>query len=338
MKRALLLLLLSGCAGVAPATWAFDPDAEEGVHKDVEIEWWYHWGFLTDADGGEWTLFTSFFRVSKAGYPSTRYFLYDLTDLKTGERSYRSAAGEEVLKLAQKLTGVKEFPRPHQVIPGAVAEKAGDPLKLRYGDDLLERTGPWQYLLKAGDVDLRLHAVSEPMAVEGTGLTGIHAPADMHYYTVPRLEATGTVRGKNAKGLFWYDHQWGRTWTDATIGWTWWGLHLDDGTNVNAYVLRNIQTGEILRSVCTRDKRVSKLTAKPLEYWESPSKTRYPVSWRLQAVGLDVRVEPIHKERESPILGEQESIWEGPVNVSGSARGRGYQELVSFARERRLGK
>ena len=337
MRRSLLALLLAGCAS-SPVPWAFDPDAEEGVHKDVEIEWWYHWGFLDDVDGGRWTLFTSFFRISKPGFQPSRYFLYDLTDLKTGERSYRSAAGDEVLQSARKLAGIQAFPRPHQVIPGPVAEKAGDPLRLKYGDDLLERTGPWEYRLKAGDVDVRLRATSEPMAVEGTGETGLNAPEDMRYYTVPRLEATGTVRGKSATGIFWYDHQWGKTWTDATIGWTWWGLHLDDGTDVNAYALRNIQTGEILRSVCTHGRRVSKLTAQPLEYWESPTKTRYPVSWRLRAVGLDVRVEPLWKERESPILGEQESIWEGPVKVTGSARGRGYQELVSFARERRLGK
>src|SRR5688572_31382194 len=123
MKRALLLLLVSGCAGVAPATWAFDPDAEEGVHAKVEIEWWYHWGFLSDEAGREWTLFTTFFRILKPGFPPSRYFLYDLTDLATGERSYRSAAGEEVLKVAQK-TGLREFPRPHQVIPGTVQEKA----------------------------------------------------------------------------------------------------------------------------------------------------------------------------------------------------------------------
>jgi predicted secreted hydrolase len=36
-----------------------------------------------------------------------------------------------------------------------------------------------------------------------------------------------------------------------------------------------------------------------------------------------------------PILGEQESIWEGPVRVTGSVTGRGFQELVSYARERK---
>jgi predicted secreted hydrolase len=337
LRSALLLLLLASCSASSPR-WAFDPDLEEGVHGDVEIEWWYHWGFLTDEDGRAWTCFSSFFRPTPKGYGAWRYFLYDLTDLSTGERRYRSAAGDEVLQLAKKLNGQTSFPPPHEVIPGPVLEKPGDDLRLRYGEDRLERTGRREYRLKVGEVDLVLRATSEAMAVEGTGLTGVKAPADMHYYTIPRLEATGTVRGKKATGIFWYDHQWGKEWTDPTIGWSWWGLQLDDGTNVNAYVLRELKTGTVLRAVCTHDARVSTLHAEPLEWWVSPTKTRYPVAWRLRAEGLDVRVDPMFKDRESPVLGEQESIWEGPIRVSGSATGRGYQELVSYARERRLSK
>jgi predicted secreted hydrolase len=337
MRRPLLLLaLLAGCSS-APR-WAFDPDREEGVHGEVDVEWWYHWGFLTDEDGREWTAFSAFFRTWKKGYAPSRYFIYDLTDLRTGERRYRSAAGEEIRRLSEQLSGKKELPRPHEVIPGEVLEKAGDDLSLRYGEDRLERTGRREYRLKVGEVDVRLRGASEAMAVEGTGLTGVKAPEDMHYYTIPRLEASGTVRGKKASGIFWYDHQWGKEWTDPGIGWSWWGLQLDDGRNVNAYALRNVRTGALLRSVCTQDGQVSTLVAEPLEWWTSPSKTPYPVAWRLRAEGLDVRVEPFFKDRESAILGEQESIWEGPVRVSGSSAGRGYQELVSYARERRLSK
>ncbi len=344
LLQLLFLLVMTAVAtfvvrhqGAPPAPrWAFDPDLEEGVHGAVEVEWWYHWGFLVDEDGVEWTCFSSFFRAWKQGFPQSRYFLYDLTNLKTGERRYRSAAGEEILRLARQLGGPKDLPRPHEVIPGEILEKAGDGLRLRYGDDRLERTGRREYRLKVGDVDLALRADSEAMAVEGTGLTGLAAPEDMHYYTIPRLKAEGTVRGRRASGIVWYDHQWGKQWTDPGVGWSWWGLHLDDGTDVNAYVLRDVKTGRVLRAVCTRGARVSTLTATPLEWWESATKTRYPVVWRLQAAGLDVKVEPYFMNRESAILGEQESIWEGPVKVSGSVGGRGYQELVSYARERRV--
>ncbi len=336
MKWLLLITLaVAGCAADPPARWAYDPHQEEGIHGNVEVEWWYHWGFLTDEAGNEWTAFSAFFRTWKKDLPITRYFLYDLTDLKNGVRNYRSAAGAEILPLVAALSGEAKLPHPHQVIPGKPLEKAGDPLKLRYGDDLLERTGESAYRLKVGEVDVTLKGLAEPMAVEGTGQTGIGRIEDMNYYTLPRLEATGTVRGVKAKGVFWYDHQWGATWTGPSIGWSWWGLQLDDGSHVNAYVLRDLKTKTMLRSVCTHDRRVYTLEAEALDHWDSRSKVRYPVSWRLKAGPLDLTIEPMFKDREVPVLGEQESIWEGPVKVTGSVTGRGYQELVSYARERK---
>ena len=132
----------------------------------------------------------------------------------------------------------------------------------------------------------------------------------MNYYTLPRLEATGTVRGVRAKGVFWYDHQWGATWTGPTIGWSWWGLQLDDGSHVNAYVLRDLKTKSMIRAVCTHDRRVSSLEAVPLDHWESRPRS----GTRSRGVSrrpLDLNVEPLFKERESAVLGEQESIWKG---------------------------
>jgi len=333
--RIVTLLALAGCASGNSFKWAFDPHQEEGIHDRVEVEWWYHWGFLTDETGKEWCAFSSFFRTWKEKFPVTRYFLYDLTDLTQGSRTSRSAAGAEILPYVAALSGEAKLPPPHEVIPGKPLEKPGDPLRLRYGDDLLERTGHAAYRLKVGDVDVALKAVAEPMAIEGTGLTGIGRAEDMNYYTLPRLEATGTIRGVKAKGVFWYDHQWGATWTGPTIGWSWWGLQLDDGSHVNAYVLRDLKSKKVLRAVATHDRSVYELEATPVDYWESRTKVRYPVSWKLKAGPLDLKIEPMMLDRETPVLGEQESIWEGPVKVSGSVSGRGYQELVSYARERR---
>jgi predicted secreted hydrolase len=322
-------------AGLLASCAAYDIHEEEGIHGEVEVEWWYHWGYLTDDAGGEWACFSSFFRLWKKGIPLTRYLLYDLTDMKTGERSYRSSVGEEFTAILRSVGLKPKIPPPHTPIPGAPLEKAGDPLKLTYGADTLEQVGRGAYRLRVGDVEVTLRALSEPMAVEGTGLTGITTPETMHYYTFPRLEAEGSVRGKKAKGLFWYDHQWGSSWVGPSMGWSWWGLQLDDGTNVNAYVLRDVKSGSILRAVCTHDWRVYPLEATPLAWWESRLKIRYPVAWALKAGPLDLNIAPFHEDRESIVLGEGETIWEGPVRVTGSAGGRGFQELVGYGREQK---
>jgi len=119
----LLLLVLVGCS-TDQVNWAFDPHQEEGVHGNVEIEWWYHWGFLTDENGNEWAAFSSFFRTKSRKLPVTRYFLYDLTDLKSGKRSQRSAAGAELLPLVALAGGPAKLPPPHEVIPGLPATAA----------------------------------------------------------------------------------------------------------------------------------------------------------------------------------------------------------------------
>jgi predicted secreted hydrolase len=330
---AALILLFAGCAPTS--NFAFDPDAEEGVHGGVEVEWWYHYGFVTDDAGGDWAIFSSFFRAQRKGVPLSRYLLYDLLDLKSGAHDYRSRLGTEAMPLFSLGSGKNTLAPPHGVIDGVPLEKAGDPLKLVYGEHTLEQTGRRAYRLRTGDVDLELRAVSEPMPVEGTGLTGVARPEEMRYYTIPRLEAKGTVKGRAARGTLWYDHQWGAGWTGPGHGWAWWGLQLEDGTDVNAYVLRETPSGAVRKAVLTRGSRVFALEAEPLEWWESPRRIRYPVSWRLAGGGLELKVEPCKLNREVPLVGDTDTLWEGPVRVSGTVAGRGFQELVGYARDKK---
>lgn len=330
------LALLAALGAVACSAtrlrFAFDPEREEGVHGEVDVEWWYHFGWLNDVEGGRWAWFSSFFRYQPKEGPLVRYLIYDLVDLSTGQRTYVSRVGAEALPGIAAVTGNPRPPEPHGVIPGTPLERPGDPLRLTYGEDRLERTGRGTYRLKVGPVQLELRAEAPTVPVEGTGLTGLHQPDDMHYYTIPRLAAAGTVHGRRATGTFWYDHQWGASWIGPTIGWSWWGLQFDDGTSANAYILRDVATGSIHRSVLTRDDgRVEKLVACPIEEWTAPSGTRYPVSWELSAGPYRLKVEPFFRERECPILGGT-TIWEGPVRVSGSHAGRGFQELVGYSR------
>ena len=316
--------------------WAFDPDREEGIHGGVEVEWWYHYGFVSDDAGGEWAVFSSFFRAQRKGLPLSRYLLYDLIDLRTGAGDFRSRLGSEALPLVLLGSSKSTLSPPHAAIAGLPLEKAGDPLKLTYGDGhFLEQTGRRAYRLRTGDVDLELRAVSDPMAIEGTGLTGVERIDEMRYYTIPRLEAKGSVKGRPVHGMLWYDHQWGSGCTGPGRGWAWWGLQLEDGTNVNAYVLRETPSGAVRKAVLTRGSQVYPLEAEAVEWWESPRRIRYPVAWRLAGGGLELRVEPLARNREVPLVGDTDTLWEGPVRVTGSVRGRGFQELVGYARERK---
>jgi predicted secreted hydrolase len=41
------------------------------------------------------------------------------------------------------------------------------------------------------------------------------------------------------------------------------------------------------------------------------------------------------KNREALIVGNVDTLWEGPVRVTGTVAGRGFQELVGYARDRK---
>jgi predicted secreted hydrolase len=74
-----------------------------------------------------------------------------------------------------------------------------------------------------------------------------------------------------------------------------------------------------------------------LDRWTSPRGGRYPARWRLRvpSLALDLEVEPVIAEQE---LATDPRYWEGAVDARGkregeSVAGRGYVELVGYARE-----
>jgi len=347
-RGSILLLLVLGCAGPA-----FRHEEHEGVH-DAGIEWWYLSGFL----GDEHAIFCSFFRTKNARGEVQRYLIYDLVDLRTGASRYRSLLGREAFesarqavlasaKLAPTDPDVKRWleavergtlPEPHAVLKGPMAESPGDPLRLRYDAHLFERGPDGSYAVAIRDraftLELALTPADGAMYIGGSGLTGVARPEDMHYYTIPRLTAEGTLNGRPVRGELWYDHQWGESWRPGRVGWSWWGVVTADGEAINAYELRDRKSGEVHQRMITSSRRGVLREARftPLRRWESPrTKIRYPVEWRIEADGLRIEVEPMFDDREAPALGDAGNIWEGPVRTRPA--GRGFQELVGYRRD-----
>ena len=63
---------------------------------------------------------------------------------------------------------------------------------------------------------------------------------------------------------------------------------------------------------------------------------KYPIAWELSAGPLRLRVEPYFPDREHPVLFGLEAIWEGPIRVTGSHTGRGFQELVGYPKDSKV--
>lgn len=134
-------------------------------------------------------------------------------------------------------------------------------------------------------------------------------------------------------------------------GWDWFGIQLDDGTDVNAFRFRGEDGGNVSASVgisrpdgtqaVSQDLRLT-----PGREWQSPETgASYPMEWHVVVAdqGIDLQVKARHDAQEmvghpphcEPRLAAMPTYWEGPVEVSGTVggkpvTGRAYMELTGY--------
>jgi len=337
------------------------------AHSDVNIEWWYVNAHVTTEKGRHLALIGSFFRFGSGvnlldGSPMLRahYLIYAVTDLdaKT-QRPYSLADGTMInlLKqfgplLAAQNPGDKsiqafmadinagKLPPPHQKLAGQ-STVVNAPFHLAYGtENTLAATSSantaFELNLNAGGPDkihLTLQSQKPPMAVGGKGETGLKSPTDMYYFSLTRCAVGGTIDTgagpeKITGGQGWFDHQWGNSWVASNDGWDWWGVQLDDGTDILFFRQRDLKTGRIFYPLATfmdKDGHQSVTTniiftpdAKSL--WKSPkSGVTYPLGWTVtfpdKNKNLQLHITAEVQNQEMPILGPGAGIWEGLCRV-----------------------
>ena len=127
------------------------------------------------------------------------------------------------------------------------------------------------------------------------------------------------------------------------VGWDWFALQLDDGSDLMYYQLR-LEDGSpdpfskgILVASTGEDSVLnhSEVQLKVLDLWKSPlDGSEYPSGWRLSVAseGLVLTLTPILPDQE---LNLTFRYWEGAVRVAGTRRGkavggRGYVELTGY--------
>lgn len=173
------------------------------------------------------------------------------------------------------------------------------------------------------------------------------------YYSLPRLEVTGTLRrdGRDVavRGQAWLDREvFTSTLGAGQAGWDWVSLQLDDGRCLMLYRLRDA-AGRVdfaLGSVSRPGGATSPLPQgdwqlEPLGTWASPATgAEYPVDWRLRVPGegLDVELRALLPDQENVSRRTGVHYWEGAVRIvappgtpgAGRALGRGFVELTGY--------
>ena len=344
---------------------AFSFPADHGPHPEFRNEWWYITGNLESTAGRRFGYELTVFRFalapgrpeSPSAWRSNQVYIAHLA--VTDPEEDRFLTDEKFSRGAAGLAGATAAPFAVWIDDWRIADRIADPI----ADPIADRNeagagsvdGPreaWS-LTAASDefsLALTLDALKPPVL---NGDAGLSQKSDdpgnaSYYYSLTRIATRGEIRiGDDVfdvAGSSWLDREWSSSALDANqVGWDWFALQLDDGTELMYYSIRRSDGREDRNSAGTLtayDGAAAKLSADAVELtvldtWDSPAGGTYPSRWRLAvpAEGLVLEIDPVMANQE---LFTTVRYWEGAVDVTGTRgneriSGRGYVELTGYA-------
>jgi predicted secreted hydrolase len=349
MKVALLALVLLVPADFRQAVpgYEFAFPRDHGSHPAYRTEWWYYTGHLRTEAGKRYGFELTFFRVGMVAEPRR------LEDSPTSRWDLHS-----VFPAHFAITDVaaNEFRSYEKLNRGSVFTADAAEGKLDVFNESWRATtnpdGSWRIAAKEGkdSIDLTLRS-EKPPAIHGENGVSVKAQGAgfaSHYYSMTRLEASGTVNGQSAEGQAWMDHEFGSAMLrESQQGWDWFSIQLDNDTELMLYVIRRTDgtpdttsAGSLIASdgnvIHIRN---DQMRITPLARWKSPkSGATYPMGWRVElpAFKVSLTLRPLMKAQELMTRGSTRiTYWEGACEVSGTfggspVRGDGYVEMTGY--------
>lgn len=317
--------------------------ADHGPHPSFRNEWWYVTGNLDDETGRRFGFELTIFRFSltpvapesPSAWRSNQVYIAHLAVTDAAREGFHVA--QRYSRGAVGLAGARAEPFRVWLDDWEIAAGAGDSWRIAAHD------------VDFG-VDLELVALKGPTLNGDAGLSQKSAePGNAsYYYSITRLETEGVIsldgREFRVSGLSWLDREWSSSALSADqVGWDWFALQLDDGTDLMFYQLRRrdgspdeFSAGTVVdASGSSSHLEIDEVELSVLDHWESDAGGRYPSRWTLSVPRLDLEVDV------RPIVADQELFttvryWEGAVDVTGTrdgapVAGRGYVELTGYA-------
>jgi len=349
----IVAILLAAVVAVAADDWqriTAPPEIrlprDHGAHPGMRTEWWYLTANLDDDDGRRYGVQVTFFR--------------------SGLDASAPAKGDSPLRARQALAAhlavadvgggrLLHAERVRRADGAFAAATVGD-LKVWLGDWRIERAKDGPVIATASDraagIRVELHCRPRKPLVRhgdaGYSRKGSDRGNASVYLSWTRLAVTGTLelgdRRVQVTGAGWFDHEWGTSQLgEGVVGWDWFSLRLEDGSELMLYRLRRddgsadpYSSGTLVApDGGTRALAVEDAMIEPVGSWTSPATGgTYPSGWRVRvpSAGLDLEVIPELEDAEIDGRASTGVIyWEGPVRVTGSRSGEGYVELTGYA-------
>ena len=351
-------LVISHSSFVIAAPWqlaepgrAYTFPSDHLPHSSFKTEWWYFTGNLNDVAGRRFGYQLTFFRqgVRQPGERAAGESRFIVDDLKFAHFAVTDVAAKQFhfqQRLSRGAFGEAGFASVAAISP-----------RLAWIDDWqLSRPAANVFQLTASDakMSVRLDAVDgKPWTIHG--VRGISQKADgpghaSHYYSGTRLATRGelTLDGRTfaVAGDTWFDHEWATNQlTPEQVGWNWFSLQFDDGTEIMLYAMRTRSGGLdpnssgtfIASEGATRHLTREEFTLRPLASWKSKATGgQYPIAWELSipSIELTARITTPVENQELVLL--PIAYWEGVIDLRGTRAGRevkghGYMELTGYA-------
>jgi predicted secreted hydrolase len=306
------------------------------AHNDFRQEWWYLTANLQDAEGREYGIQWTQFRLAVSSEAPAN---------KNGWQSQQIFMAHSAITTPNTHLADEKWSRQHPEI----ADVSSQPFRVfiddwqwtsttnglfpatldvasnQFGYQLsLTRTAPYQ---KQGD--------------EGYSEKSADGKVASYYYSQPFIDVHGTVsingESHQVSGQGWIDREWSSQFLlDSQQGWDWFAIRLDEVTSLVVFQLRDSATGQVSYSygrLMYKDGRGITLTQNDLELLAVQQTEiegqSYPTQWILKVVSqnINVKLSALNPNAKMPL---SIPYWEGPIIVEGSHQGRGYMELTGY--------
>jgi predicted secreted hydrolase len=328
----------------APLGYGVALPKDHGAHAQQRIEWWYFTGNLRTEDGRELGYQLTFFRIGVQVEP-VNPSPWAVRDLHMVHFAVSDLAGGKYYS-AQRLD------RSGPGLCGAAA----DGLHVWHEQWVAEALPDGSIRLAADEPGFALElnlALAGPLLLHGEAgysKKGSQEGNASIYYSLTRLKSTGRVRLGSAwqavTGLSWMDHEFGTSFLEkGQKGWDWFSLHLDDGSDVMLFQLRQEAAGGVQHSAGTlrrADGRVVSLRSGEFSLtssqpWKSAvTGAEYPLEWKISIPSQKLTLTATTPLREQEMAGKGgPSYWEGAIRATGAVgtaavKGSGYLEMTGY--------
>ncbi len=331
------LFIYSSLLFAEPLNWKFPTD--HGIHPNYDTEWYYITGHLVDTNQQLHGFQVTFFRHKLTKIPDNTS-LWNSPHLYTAHFAFTN--GNE-----QTFKHYETMGRESYKIATGVSGNMG----IHINNWSLSMKGDTIFIdITTADGQFKLELESaKPIVFHGkNGYSQKSASTDhySYYYSFTRLKGSGSYQVSDNRLIFseasaWMDREiFNQLLDNNQIGWDWFAIQLDDGSDIMAFRVRSKTTGDYFSGTHIQpngdttplNKKDFQLTV--LDTWESPtSGAKYPIKWKIEVpqfqYSLVVTARFNFQELKNTIPFPF-YYWEGQSIVSGSHNGRAYMELVGY--------